>query len=302
MRQVFPNQRIAQLQQDLMAYAHRQELLAWKQKVDVAAQSPQHCKACQTVADCQQALIELGVSPDEVPFLQYFNTWRELSAVLELARELAATAAVLLDCDAIRLYQDSLFWKRSGDGPTAWHTDGRMAPFDTSMLVTFWIPLQAVPHDGSALIFCSKSHSDFALPYWNEYTKTHKDSDSPWNHLYERYGGDEALVDYMPLAMGDITAHSGWVLHCADPPQPGAPDRVALAISFVDARAVVRQLPTSSSCSSSSSSAGDPEDAWSYRDWITQVPRNQPNFQHDLVPILYLRPKTRQAAKRPPPT
>ena len=235
-----------------------------------------------------------------MPFLQYFNTWRELPSVLDVARDLAATASVLMDCDSIRLYQDSLFWKRAGDGPTPWHTDGRMAPFDTSLLVTFWIPLCDIPHDGSALVFCSKSHSDFALPYWNEYSKTSEDPDSPWNRLDERYGGDRAMVDYMPVSMGDVTAHSGWVLHCADPIPTDAEDRVALAVSFVDARAPIRRRIRESDqrTAHTKDDAGDPEDAWSYRDWIKDVPVNKPNFHHDLVPILYPPRRPEQSNKK----
>ena len=298
LRRAVSKQRIAQLKEELMALAHRRQLVAWQQKVEVAAQSTERAQACRSVAECQCALLELGASPDEVPFLQYFNTWREIPAVLDMARDLASTASVLLDCDSIRLYQDSLFFKRAGDGPTPWHTDGRMAPFDTSLLLTFWIPLHDIPRGGSALVFCSKSHSDFALPFWNEYSKTSDETDSPWNRLDERYGGDDALVDYMPLSMGDITAHSGWLLHCADP--PGTQDRIALAISFVDARAPVRRRVDSSG-KMSSDDIGDPEDAMSYRDWIRQVPANTPHFRHRLVPILYPPSESKQQrqAKRP---
>jgi ectoine hydroxylase-related dioxygenase (phytanoyl-CoA dioxygenase family) len=281
LRRAFSRERILQLNRDLSAYGRKQELMAWQQKVEVAAKSVERAQACSTVAACRKTLVEFAVSPDEVPFLQYFNTWRELPAVQEVARDLAATAASLLDCDSIRLYQDSLFWKRAEDGPTPWHTDGRMAPFDTSLLLTFWIPLHDISReDGSGLIFCNKSHCDFALPYWNEHSQTKEDPDSPWNHLDERYGGNAALVDYMPLAAGDLTAHHGWTLHCADP--PGSPKgRVALAISYVDARAVVRHR------NSNTKDAGNPEDTWSYRDWIREVPKNHPNFVHPLVPILY---------------
>ena len=300
LRQAFPKQRILKLREDLLGHADRKVLLAWQQKVEVAAQSTRRAQACKTVAECQGALLELGSSPEEVPFLQYFNTWRELPSVLDVARDLAATASVLMDCDSIRLYQDSLFWKRAGDGPTPWHTDGRMAPFDTSLLVTFWIPLCDIPHDGSALVFCSKSHSDFALPYWNEYSKTSEDPDSPWNRLDERYGGDRAMVDYMPVSMGDVTAHSGWVLHCADPIPTDAEDRVALAVSFVDARAPIRRRIRESDqrTAHTKDDAGDPEDAWSYRDWIKDVPVNKPNFHHDLVPILYPPRRPEQSNKK----
>ena len=62
---------------------------------------------------------------------------------------------------SVRLYQDALFVKRSGDGPTRWHSDLNMAPFDTNDFVTCWIPLQKVPSQsdgGSGLSFASGSH------------------------------------------------------------------------------------------------------------------------------------------------
>ena len=62
---------------------------------------------------------------------------------------------------SVRLYQDALFVKRSGDGPTRWHSDLNMAPFDTNDFVTCWIPLQKVPgqsEGGSGLSFASGSH------------------------------------------------------------------------------------------------------------------------------------------------
>jgi hypothetical protein len=69
---------------------------------------------------------------------------------------------------AVRVYQDALFIKRSGDGPTRWHSDLNMAPFDTNDFLTCWIPLQSVPpqaEGGSSLSFATGSHRDFALPY-----------------------------------------------------------------------------------------------------------------------------------------
>ena len=39
----------------------------------------------------------------------------------------------------------------------------------------------------------------------------------------------------MPLNMGDVTAHSGWTLHCADAADNmEVKDRYAFSITFVD--------------------------------------------------------------------
>ena len=71
----------------------------------------------------------------------------------------------------MRLYQDSTFCKRPGDGPTRWHSDLNMAPLDCNDFVTAWIPLEAVPsrkRGGSPLVFASGSHRDFALNHWQD--------------------------------------------------------------------------------------------------------------------------------------
>ena len=70
-----------------------------------------------------------GLEDVELPFLQAFNCWRHFPEHFErLARcpRLAATAAQLLGVDRVRLYQDSLFLKRPGDGSTRWHSDLHM--------------------------------------------------------------------------------------------------------------------------------------------------------------------------------
>ena len=122
LRRAVDKSRISTVRKDLMKYAREQELLAWQQKVEVATQSIKRAQSCRSIEECRRTLLDLGSSPDNLPFLQFFNTWQTIPSVLELARSLAETASTLLDCESIRLYQDSLFWKRSGDGPTPWHT------------------------------------------------------------------------------------------------------------------------------------------------------------------------------------
>ena len=91
---------------------------------------------------------ELSALPEgAIPFMQGFNLWRTCAELRELAAspELAGTASQLLGCDRVRLYQDSIFVKRPGDGTTHWHSDLAMAPLDTNQFVTCWLPCQAVP-------------------------------------------------------------------------------------------------------------------------------------------------------------
>ena len=265
--------RLRIIRKDIMTHVNHRMLDAWRQKLEVASDSPKLAQSCHTIQDCQEALDRIGVPPDNLPFLQFFNTWHSLESVKTMTHELGQTASVLLDVPCVRLYQDSVFWKRAGDGPTPWHTDARMAPFDTSHMLTFWISLEEVVED-TGLIFCSKSHSDFALPFWNNF------EGPEYQRLDERYRNSS--VNYMPLCLGDVTVHSGWTLHCANG-NAELKDRVTLAISYVDARAEVREDALKQR---NSGGYGDNEDQWSYKAWVKDVkPRQQ--FRHELVPIVW---------------
>lgn len=172
-----------------------------------------------------------------------------------------------------------------------------MAPFDTSKMITFWIPLQKVPvpeEGGTGLRFVDGSHSDFALPYWNGV------DDNEYDRLERRYGdGDGGVSHHMPLELGDVTVHNGWTLHCADAADciEDAEDRYAFSITFVDGRAEVREdvIPSqtedyarknSAKIDESTTPKGDKEDVWSFRSWVEGVkPRME--FRHPSVPIVW---------------
>ena len=62
----------------------------------------------------------------------------------ELVRQLAGTAAQLLGCQKLRLYQTCCFLKPAGFAETHWHSDLRMAPLDTSSALTAWVPLTKI--------------------------------------------------------------------------------------------------------------------------------------------------------------
>ena len=266
---------LSAIRKDLMDHATDEELKAWRQKVQVASDSEKLAASCRTVEDCREQLELLGITAS-LPFLQYFNTWRSIPEVKDLAFSLGQAASILLDVPNVRLYQDSVFWKRTDDGPTPWHADAPMAPFDTTHMITFWIPLQDIPSDGTALMFCSKSHSDYALSYWNPVDQEGEEG-SEWSRLEKRY--PKKTVEHMPMALGDVTVHSGWTLHCANG-NFGTEDRVALALSYVDAQAELRPDALDDF------GKGDNEDRWSYQDWANSVkPRKK--FRHELVPIVW---------------
>eukprot|EP00985_Skeletonema_marinoi_P017971 scaffold9986_cov101-Skeletonema_marinoi.AAC.1 len=161
LRSFIPQQTIEQLKSEIVPYANSQTLAAWKQKVEVQladSADEYYRQNSQSIANgladieaCQDMLESLGMANGDLPFLQFFNTWRAKDSNAPTVRQLclspylAQAASILMDSPTVKLYQDSLFHKRAGDGWTPWHSDSRMAPFDTSKMITFWIPLQKVP-------------------------------------------------------------------------------------------------------------------------------------------------------------
>ena len=296
LRNFLDHESVEKLKESLVSYSKDKEIEAWKQKVMVKV-GKEAMERCKSIADCQKTLLEHD-NDLNVPFLQHFNIWRENNDVKHfiLSSSLARVAKILMDVQKVKLYQDSLFIKRIEDGPTPWHSDARMAPFDTSNMITFWIPLSYIPHPnsgGTALYFVDKSHADFALPFWNRVPKGDvggedydgdrvKYSESKeYERLEERYNGEKGIKHYMPMNIGDCTVHSGWTLHSADDGSmmvEGQGDRYALTVTFVDAKAELRE---------DLNMLGHAEDSKSYDDWITDVkPRTY--FEHPFVPIMNL--------------
>lgn len=189
-----------------------------------------------------------------------------------------------------------------------------MAPFDTSCMITFWIPLDDVDSmegGGTGLWFVDRSHGDFALPFWNGPPSDGDDGDGggEYDRLEERYGLD-CVKHYMPMKVGDCTVHAGWTLHSANANNAlddgidgnrggnkrGGGERHALAVTYVDALAEIREdvVGTTSAKGHGGASAamdgggdvGHHEDQRSYQGWIGDV-RPREYFEHDLVPIVW---------------
>jgi len=218
-----------------------------------------------------------------IPFLQVFNLWRTDVAVLNLLRSaaVAGSAAQLLGAkrgDRLRLYQDSLFVKRVGDGPTHWHSDLAMAPLDTNAFVTAWIPLQPVPppnKGGSALVFAGGSHRDVALPFW------HGDP-----RVCEDLSG-RGYTEHEPeaMAVGDVTFHHGWTLHFAPPNTGPTPRRALTASYFLDGALRL-----------GGSARQNDEDIESHTEWSRHVPPGKP-ARHALLPVVWP-PEARDQGQR----
>lgn len=224
-------------------------------------------EGCRSAEDCR-ALLRDAEESGEVSFMQFFNLHRRSPALREVATSprLGFWAAQLLGVDRVRLYQDALFMKRPGDGPTRWHSDLGLAPFDTNAFVTVWIPLTPVPaHGGSGLCFARGSHRDFALPY-------HGDPGEDLTGRYELQEGGE-------LRLGDATFHHGWTLHsAAELPEGAAEPRLAWTVSFVADGARLLRLQEGAVIE-------DEEDAVSFEGWVHEVPGGGV-VDHPAVPLV----------------
>jgi hypothetical protein len=231
--------------------------------------SPEAAAAVSTPEEAQEVLDTKRI---HVPFLQLFNLHTSVPDVERIAKSsnLGRIAAELLGVDAVRLYQDSAFWKRSGDGPTPWHTDLKMAPIDTNDFVTFFIPLRALPggRHAPSLRFASGSHRDVAASYWFN-VRANEAMDLSSRYSEESHGA---------LALGDATAHHGWTLHASPAVPAESRGRMALTISYVSTSA--RVLPRNQQ------KLIHTEDSRSYARWIGRVKAGK-RLRHDLLPIVY---------------
>lgn len=234
--------------------------------------APALARSCRTTQDCKEMLQKYETS-GKVKFLQYFNLHRH-SALLRraaLSPRLALWAARLLGVSQVRLYQDALFMKYPRHGPTRWHSDLALAPFDTNAFVTVWLALTPVPAKGGAgLRFAQGSHRDYTLQYHSDLAESYTQDD-----LSSRY----LIAEGTDLEPGDATWHHGWTLHAASPLDRSARSpRVAWAISFVASDA--RILPEESL-----SIVQEAEDAVSFRPWIGKL-RPGGRAEHAMLPLL----------------
>jgi len=213
----------------------------------------------------------------EVPFLQVFNlhdmdsdAGRYIKGLATCPR-LAAVAGKLMGVKGVRLYQTSAFYKKPSHGETSWHTDLHTAPLDTNGMLTFWIAMTHVDtEDSSPLLFASRSHRDFALPYW--YTM---------EGMIQNSGRSYPIVSHAPLAPGDATVHHGWTIHGA-PPNFSGRTRKAFAITFISDES--RRFRNHGR-----RQGHDGEDLESYAHWLPHV-RPGGLIQHPAVPLVWRDP------------
>lgn len=265
---------------------------AYRQKLEVLwgeERANDTLAEARTPRGVQKIIDEAGV---QLPFLQLFNLHETVPEVDAIVRDpiLGHIAADLLGINSVRLYQDSVFWKRPGDGPTPYHADLSMMPVDTNSVVTFFVPLRALPGGKYApsLRFASGSHRDLSLLYWyNSIGAAGKAA------LIER--GREAVAppkavsdlstrykeeSHGPMKLGSATAHHGFTLHCSPGIPPESRGRMALSICYIAADARVLPKPQQRLV--------DSEDSWSHRRWLKQSKAGKP-IKTPLLPIVFER-------------
>ncbi|KAK3244004.1 hypothetical protein CYMTET_46369 [Cymbomonas tetramitiformis] len=258
-RGLFTEDELSRFRPAVEGATSRLELKALRQRVSVLCPGVDATQL-QSKEEAQQLLATRAV--EEVGFLQYINLHQTDQTIDHLLRSprVAAAAAALLGCNRVRLYQSCAFLKNPGHGPTNWHSDLNMVPLDTNQFVTLWIPFRAISQNNdTGLEFACGSHRDFALPYW---------------HKMEGY--DLATRGYKiesagAMAMGDVTWHAGWTLHCAPSAPKRGPRRLALTASYFADGAQV--LPRGKQEAGGRRMVRYPhtEDEQSYLDWLQML-------------------------------
>ena len=252
---------VQMLYTDCSRFCSENVLSAWQQKVEVHLKHDKKFDKTQfsTIESCQAFLESEGTGG--IPFLQHFNP--DLEAVKDVVGVTSQLAKTFLGVGKVRLYQTSLFLKRAVDHPTPFHSDIPMTPFDTNSMITFWIPLNAggVKAGGSGLQFVDRSHVDIALQFFkNNNNNKRKKRKKEEEDLSKRYAN---VSNHLPLQEGDATIHNGWLLHASGRENCGC-ERLALAITFVDADATVRV----GFGKEESGNSGYGEDKRSFENWI----------------------------------
>jgi ectoine hydroxylase-related dioxygenase (phytanoyl-CoA dioxygenase family) len=111
------------------------------------------------------------------------------------APRLGEIAARLMEVEAVRFLNFYGFFKPAHAPPTPWHQDHSYVPLDTDRMLTIWSPLEDMTPAMGGLVYAEASHGHGAL------------------------GPEDArrfrLIQNGALAPGDISIHTGWLLHCA---------------------------------------------------------------------------------------
>eukprot|EP00884_Botryococcus_braunii_P022350 jgi/Botrbrau1/879/Bobra.0167s0004.1 len=188
-------------------------------------------------------------------FTQVLNIWEHDLLVREFVfgSKLAKIAADLLEVEGVRLYHDQALYKEAGGGPTPWHADQYYWPLTTDRVVTAWVPLQPVSADMGPLAFAERTHTqDLGAKTMGISAESEKMLDNAIST-----GGYN--IHDAPFDLGEVSFHSGWIVHRANGNSTGRVRRVMTMI-YMDKDMIM----------------GEPQHANHHADWERFMPGVQP--------------------------
>jgi len=161
-------------------------------------------------------------------FLQVGNIWTENATVKEFcwSQRLGRIAAELMGVKGVRMYHDQALYKEPGGGITPWHADQYYWPLASDKSITAWIPLQAVPIELGPLAFAVGSQNfesgrDIII------------SDESEVRIGRSMREQNYPIVNTPFDLGEVSFHSGWTFHRADPNTSDRPRNV-MTIIYID--------------------------------------------------------------------
>ena len=149
----------------------------------------------------------------EQSFLQAFNLWRSYPAVSDFVHStrFARVAQQLMAVDGVRLWFDQALYKEPGGRLTDYHQDAGFWPVHPpDKTVTFWIALNDAIRESGCMGFASGSHRIAGDTEFIDIFTTQQEIE-PASKL------QGVNWEWVPLAAGDCTFHSGKIFHCAGP-------------------------------------------------------------------------------------
>ena len=158
----------------------------------------------------------------------------ELSALVRWPL-IGAIAARLTRSPSIRLLDDQLVWKpgnpeRPATTITGWHADGAYwSTCSSSKLVTAWVPLHDIAHDGGPLVVMAGSHR------WPDLQDLRHFNVQDLDRLQQRFREEGRRIEIVPMTLrkGQVSFHHAWTVH-ASLPNVGSRPRLAMAIHMQD--------------------------------------------------------------------
>ncbi|MFP8874147.1 MAG: phytanoyl-CoA dioxygenase family protein [Myxococcota bacterium] len=161
-------------------------------------------------------------------FLQVPNLWTRYPEIqaLSLNRRSAGIATALLGTRGVRMWHDQALFKEPGGGRTAWHCDQFFWPLSSDRCVSVWIPLQDTSVESGAVQFAAGSHR-------HDHGRHLGISDEGEEQVAASIREHGLTVQRDSFVLGDVSFHSGWTFHRAE---PNASDRMrgVMTVIYID--------------------------------------------------------------------